>query len=54
MDMKKIHTKEEIKAMIDSNSLPYYLKKTYEEARIVVSLMKTDILKSYKEGLRKR
>ena len=46
-------TKEQLKEMIKKNTLPPHLKETHKEAKRVVELMKTDILKSYLKNLGK-
>lgn len=46
-------TKEELREMIKKDNLTPILGKTYEEAKNIVKIMMSDILKSHKENLRK-
>ena len=42
-ELPQKYTKEQLKQMIDSDSLPPALKETFEECRIVIKLMEKEI-----------
>ena len=48
-----VYSREELKEMIRTETLTPHLKKTYDEARSVMSDMHYDILKLHKHELRK-
>ena len=50
---KHIHSKEELMQMVEDDDLPTNLRKTYQEAKTIMNIMKQDIMKSYSHNQRK-